>query len=63
MTVPAESFILSFRCPDRLGVVARYSGLMYDSGAYITEQANYSDPVTEQFFLRAVFDTRALRGS
>lgn len=58
-----DSYILSFHCPDRLGVVARYSGLMYESGAYITEQANYSDPVTESFFLRAVFDTRALRGS
>jgi len=56
-----DTYMLSFQCPDRLGVVARYAGLMYESGAYITEQSNYSDPVTDRFFLRAVFDTRALR--
>jgi hypothetical protein len=56
-----NAYILSFQCPDRLGVVARYSGLMYESGAYITEQSNYSDPVTDRFFLRAVFDDRELQ--
>jgi formyltetrahydrofolate deformylase len=56
----AQSYVLSFRCPDRLGVVARYSGLLYDCGAYITEVSNYSDPVTGMFFLRCVFDDRAM---
>jgi formyltetrahydrofolate deformylase len=56
----AESYVFSFRCPDRLGVVARYSSLLYEHGAYITEVSNYSDPVTEMFFLRCVFDDRAL---
>jgi formyltetrahydrofolate deformylase len=57
---PPQAYVLSFRCPDRLGVVARYSGLMYECGAYITEVSNYSDPVTEMFFLRCVFDDRAM---
>jgi formyltetrahydrofolate deformylase len=57
---PPQAYVLSFRCPDRLGVVARYSGLMYECGAYITEVSNYSDPVTERFFLRCVFDDRAM---
>ncbi|KGE04675.1 formyltetrahydrofolate deformylase [Pseudohaliea rubra] len=57
---PPRAYVLSFRCPDRLGVVARYSGLMYDCGAYITEVSNYSDPVTAMFFLRCVFDDRAM---
>ncbi|GAB5451553.1 MAG: formyltetrahydrofolate deformylase [Halioglobus sp.] len=54
------SYTLSFSCPDRLGVVARYSGLLYECGAYITEVSNYSDPVSDRFFLRCVFDDRAL---
>jgi formyltetrahydrofolate deformylase len=33
---------------------------MYECGAYITEVSNYSDPVTEMFFLRCVFDDRAM---
>jgi formyltetrahydrofolate deformylase len=41
-------------------VVARYSGLLLDCGAFITEIANYTDPVTESFFLRCVFDDRSL---
>ncbi|EED35659.1 formyltetrahydrofolate deformylase [Luminiphilus syltensis NOR5-1B] len=55
-----RSYILSFSCPDRLGVVARYSSLLADAGAFITEVSNYTDPVTERFFLRCVFDDRAL---
>ncbi len=63
MTQPDESptsYTLSFRCPDRLGVVARYSGLLYECGAYITEVSNYSDPVSDKFFLRCVFDDRVM---
>jgi formyltetrahydrofolate deformylase len=55
-----ESFVLSFKCPDRLGVVARYSGMFLDCGAFITEVSNYTDPVSEMFFLRCVFDDRAM---
>lgn len=58
--VPGKSYILSFKCPDRLGVVARYSGLLQACGAFITEIANYTDPVSEMFFLRCVFDDRDL---
>jgi formyltetrahydrofolate deformylase len=56
----AQSYILSFKCPDRLGVVARYSGFLLDYGAFITEVSNYTDPVTEMFFLRCVFDDRSM---
>lgn len=55
-----QSYVLSFRCPDRLGVVARYSGLFLEIGAYITEVSNYTDPVTNMFFLRCVFDDRVM---
>lgn len=52
--------ILTFQCPDRLGVVARYSQIFLECGAFITEVSNYSDPVSETFFLRCVFDDRDL---
>ncbi len=55
-----QSYILSFKCPDRLGVVARYSGFLLEYGAFITEVSNYTDPVTEMFFLRCVFDDRSM---
>ena len=53
-----HSWILSFKCPDKLGVVARYSEIFFDCGAFITEVSNYSDPLTGSFFLRCVFDDR-----
>jgi len=55
-----RAWILTFQCPDQLGVVARYSQMLLDAGAFITEVSNYSDPVTEMFFLRCVFDDRAM---
>jgi formyltetrahydrofolate deformylase len=58
-----HSYILSFKCPDRLGVVARYSTMLYEHGAYITEVSNYTDPVTDMFFLRCVFDDRSMKVS
>lgn len=54
----AQSWILSFKCPDQLGVVARYSNIFLECGAFITEISNYSDPISGTFFLRCVFDDR-----
>ena len=55
-----RSHVLSFHCPDRLGVVAGYSKVFLDGGAFITEISNYSDPVSRSFFLRCVFDDRVM---
>lgn len=55
--------ILSFSCPDRLGVVAKHSSMFYESGAYITEVDVYTDPVTERYFCRCVFDDRVMKES
>ena len=55
-----RSYVLSFKCPDRLGVVANYSSLLLNCGAFITEVSNYSDQLTNTFFLRCVFDDRAM---
>ena len=55
-----RSYILSFQCPDRLGVVAVSTGLLFELGAFVTEVSNYSDPVSETFHLRCVFDDRQM---
>lgn len=56
-----QSYVLTFSCPDRLGVVARYSQLFFEQGAFITEVSNYTDDASGQFFLRCVFDDRELK--
>ncbi len=53
-------YVLTFKCPDQLGILARVSSLMYQRGAFITEVAQYSDPYTRAFFSRMVFDDRSL---
>ena len=53
-------YLLSFWCPDQLGVVARYSKLLSDCGAFITDVSNYADSVSNKFFLRCVFDDRSM---
>ena len=55
-----RSYVLSFQCPDRLGVVAESTGLFYKLGAFVTEVSNYSDPVSETFHMRCVFDDRQM---
>ena len=55
-----RSNVLSFQCPDRLGVVAESAGLFYKLGAFVTEVSNYSDPVSETFHMRCVFDDRQM---
>lgn len=56
-----QSYVLTFSCPDQLGVVARYSQLFFEKGAFITEVSNYTDDASGQFFLRCVFDDRELK--
>lgn len=56
-----QSYVLTFSCPDQLGVVARYSQLFFEQGAFITEVSNYTDDASGQFFLRCVFDDRELK--
>ena len=53
-------YLLSFWCPDQFGVVARYSKLLSDCGAFITYVSNYADSVSNKFFLRCVFDDRSM---
>lgn len=60
MTASYKDYILTFDCPDTIGVLARASGLLHEQGAFITETSQYSDPYTQRFFSRMVFDDRAM---
>jgi formyltetrahydrofolate deformylase len=58
-----NEYVFTMSCPDRLGVVARVSDVFYRHGAFITEVSNYSDPISQRFFMRFVFDDRQLNCS
>lgn len=53
-------FILSWSCPDQTGILAKSSSILYDMGAFISEVSQYSDPYSNTFFSRFVFDDRGL---
>jgi formyltetrahydrofolate deformylase len=48
--------ILTISCPDRTGIVARVSGLLFERGANILDAQQYDDAETGRFFMRVVFD-------
>jgi formyltetrahydrofolate deformylase len=48
--------ILTLSCPDRAGIVAGVSGLLYERGANILDAQQYDDEETGRFFMRVVFD-------
>ncbi|HEY2100226.1 MAG TPA: formyltetrahydrofolate deformylase [Pseudonocardia sp.] len=55
MTPPTDrSYVITFSCPDRTGIVARISGFLADAGGWITEAAYHTDPTTGWFFTRQV---------
>ena len=43
-----------------MGVVARSTSLLAEIGAFVTEISNYSDPISQTFHMRVVFDNRNL---
>ena len=51
----SASFILSFHCPDRSGIQAKVSSLLYSNDAFLTDVQSYSDKDTQSFFSRIVF--------
>jgi formyltetrahydrofolate deformylase len=55
-----NSYIFTMHCPDQLGVVAIVSDVFYKHGAFITEVSNYSDQVSQRFFLRFVFNDKEM---
>jgi formyltetrahydrofolate deformylase len=51
--------ILTLSCPDRAGIVAGVSGLLFEHGGNILDAQQYDDEETGRFFMRVVFDAGA----
>jgi len=51
----SQTYILTFSCPDRLGLVHAVSGFLLERGGNIEEAAQYNDHDTGLFFMRVQF--------
>ncbi|HRW17520.1 MAG TPA: formyltetrahydrofolate deformylase [Dermatophilaceae bacterium] len=51
--------VLVLSCPDRPGIVAGVTRLLFDLGANIVESQQFGDPVGGRFFMRVAFDAPA----
>ena len=60
MSTPATLATLLVSCPDRKGLVAALSQLLYDHGANILSAEQHADPKLGWFFQRIHFDTTEL---
>lgn len=49
------NYILTFSCPDQMGIVAAVSGFLAEQGCNILESGQYEDQPTSRFFMRTVF--------
>jgi len=56
----SQTYILTFSCPDRLGLVHAVSGFLLERGGNIEEAAQYNDPDTGLFFMRVQFSCSQL---
>ena len=59
MSAIAGKFILTIVCPDATGIVAAVAGFLRDHACFIDESYQYGDPMTQRFFMRAVFTPSA----
>ena len=50
--------ILTLSCPDRTGIVARVTTLLFERDANILDAEQHDDKETGRFFMRVVFDPR-----
>jgi formyltetrahydrofolate deformylase len=57
MSSNSPSYILTVSCPDRRGIVAAVSGFLAQADCFITESADFGDPLSGRFFQRVVFRT------
>jgi formyltetrahydrofolate deformylase len=59
----SRSHILTLSCPDRRGIVAAVSGFLAQADCFITESADFGDPLSGIFFQRVVFRTDGAKPS
>ena len=54
-----HAYVLTLSCPDRAGLVAKVSGLLFEAGGNILEAQQFDDLGTGSFFMRILFDIAA----
>ena len=52
----SDQSILTLSCPDRPGIVAAVSSLLFEHGANILDAQQFDDVATNQFFMRVMFE-------
>lgn len=52
-------YTLAFSCPDRMGIVFRTSGTLFELGGNILDSDQFEDPDTGRFFMRITFASAA----
>jgi formyltetrahydrofolate deformylase len=50
-------YILKLSCPDRMGIIAAVANFMLQQECNIVESAQFSDPISNRFFMRVSFDS------
>lgn len=58
-----QTYVLTITCPDTVGIVAAVSGFLTQHDCFITEAAQFGDPLSNRFFMRIVFAGGALSPS
>jgi formyltetrahydrofolate deformylase len=53
--MPGPQYVLTLSCPDRPGIVAAVSALLFDSGQNILDAQQFDDIESDRFFMRVVF--------
>lgn len=52
-------FILTLSCPDKSGITAQVTGLLFELGGNILEARQFNDRESDRFFMRVEFETEA----
>jgi len=60
--MPMREYILTLRCPDQPGIVARVTNNLFDRGGNILEAHQFNDLETGSFFMRVVFTLNNVGG-
>lgn len=55
-----NKYILTLKCPDRLGLMAQFSTALFENGAYVTKVTHFGDPETCIYNSRIEFDDREM---
>ncbi len=57
MAKAITSYVLTFTCPDTVGIVAAVAGYLRDQNYFIEESSHFGDRETNNFFSRTRFST------